>query len=167
MNAFLQAHIGVRRAIVIAMYGSYVVGAIAQWRVHEIVRQPDQVIILVLFLISLALGLLLFAGTHYGRWGTARSRLLDEREIAARNAIYVLAYRWIATISLVGCVAWQIGLQPHHPLSVDSNVLVWGYVLLLTTLPTALLACMEQPVMEGADEVANGSLHGGAGVAKT
>jgi hypothetical protein len=67
----------------------------------------------------------------------------------------------------VGCVAWQIGLQPHHPLSVDSNVLVWGYVLLLTTLPTALLACMEQPVMEGADEVANGSLHGGAGVAKT
>jgi len=151
MNAFLQAHIGIRRAIVFAMYGSYVVGAIAQWREHEVVRQPDQVVILVLFLVSLALGLLLFVGTHYGRWGTARSRLLDEREIAARNAIYVLAYRWIATISLVGCVAWQIGLEPLHPLSVDSNVLIWGYVLLLTTLPAALLAWMEKPIVEGAE----------------
>ena len=158
MNVFLQAHIGARRAIVVAMYGCYAVGAIAQWREHEIVRQPNQVMILALFLVSFALGLVLFAGTHYGRWGTARSRLLDEREIAARNSIYVIAYRWIAIVSLVGCVAWQVGLEPNHPLGVDSNVLLWGYVLLLTTLPTVLLAWMEEPIIESAEDVANGSL---------
>ncbi len=150
MNAFLQAHIGLRRTVVIAMYATYVLGAIAQWRQHEMMHQPDQSIILILFFVSLALAALLFVGTHYGRWGTARPRFLDEREIAQRNAVYVWAYKWVAVVSLVGCVAWQVGVEPQHPMSVDSNVLVWGYVLLLTSLPTALLAWTEKSIVDGA-----------------
>jgi hypothetical protein len=147
MKALFQAHPQLRRLAVALMYGAYCAGAAPQlqWAQHEIPRQPQATIILVLFALSFAAGALLFVGAHYWRWGNAKTATLDEREIATRNRVYASAYRWVALISMVGCVAWQSGWRPLHPLSVDSNVIVWGYVLLLATLPAALLAWTEPP----------------------
>jgi hypothetical protein len=126
------------------MYGAYCAGAALQWTQHEVPRQPQVLIILALFGISIAAGALVFVDGYYWRWSSAKVMVLDEREVAARDRVFSSAYRWIAGVSLVGCFAWQAGWNPTHPLSVDSNVIFWGYMWLLATLPAALLAWTER-----------------------
>jgi magnesium-transporting ATPase (P-type) len=147
MNRFLQSHILLRRIIVAAMYGAYIAGAILQWQQHEITREPQASLILALFVASFALGALLFGIAHYGRWSSTTNKRLDEREIAARNAAYTRAYWIVAAVSAVW-LGWQTGRQLEHPFGVDSNVLLWGYVLLITTLPATLLAWADRPPTE-------------------
>ena len=136
-----------QRIAIVLMYGAYVSGAILQWQQHEIVSYPEQWIILGLFLFSFAVGAFLFALTHYMAWGAARYMNLDERERATRNAIYGSAYRIMAWSSLVLVTWWLLGshvVQPR-PFSVDANIIFWGYVLLIATLPASLLAWRDRP----------------------
>ena len=136
--------IALRRAAVMLMVGAYLAGTILQWEQHEIARQPQANIILALFALSFAIGALLFAGTHYGRWGITKNKALDEREIATRNKVYAGAYQVMAWISAALLIWWQFA-QPR-PLGVDANVVFWGYVLLISTLPASLLAWNDRPV---------------------
>jgi len=130
------------RLAVVLMYGAYAAGTVLQWQQNGAAApQPLRSIILALFALALLMGSFLSV-TYYWHWGTVKDTELDEREIATRNAAYVHAYRIIAVLSMAGSLWWISGplLRQPAPLGVDANVLFWGYVLLLVTLPTALLA---------------------------
>ena len=129
-----------RRTTVLSMYGAYIAGAIMQWRVTTI--GENRQVILTVFLFAAAVGILLFAGAHYMRWIGSKESALDEREVAVRNGVYRSAYSIIAWASVGLLIWWCIGPLVSHPLTSDTNtnVLFWGYVLLVSTLPAALLA---------------------------
>ncbi len=135
-----------RRFAVVLMYGAYVAGAVMQWRARTI--GENRTVILALFMASFAIGALLFALTRYMRWAAANDARLDEREIATRNAVYRSAYHIAAWVSVLLLVCWYVGPLISQPLTpgTNGNVLFWGYVLLMSTLPAALLAWRDRPV---------------------
>ena len=135
----------IRRLAVVSMYGAYLVGGIMQWRVREIGQNRQA--ILTAFLFAFAIGAVLFVSTHYMRWTAAKDAALDEREIATRNAVYRTAYGVMAWSSVFLLAWWYAGrfMAPPLTLETDVNVMFWGYVLLLSTLPAALLAWNDHP----------------------
>ena len=142
---FLEKHVVVRRLMVLAMYGAYFGGEILQWRQQGVVHRPVSWIILSLFLLSFSLGALLFGATSYGRWGMGEDKSLDEREVAVRNAIYKKSYNIVVLVSVFGLLVWYLPALPVRFQLVDSNVVFWGWVLFIATLPSVLLAWVDQP----------------------
>jgi hypothetical protein len=136
---------GIRRFAVVSMYGAYLAGGIMQWRVNEIGQNRQA--IFAAFLFAFAIGTILFVSTHYMRWTSAKEAALDEREIATRNAVYRSAYGVMAWLSVLVLVWWYVGrfVSPPLTLETDVNVMFWGYVLLLSTLPASLLAWNDRP----------------------
>ncbi len=151
---FLEKHVVVRRLMVLVMYGAYFGGEILQWRQQGVVHRPVSWIILSIFLLSFSLGALLFGPTSYGRWGMGKEEFLDERELAVRNAIYKKSYSIVVLASVLGLLVWYLPALPVHIQLVDSNVFFWGWVLFIATLPSALLAWVDQPT--GANAVQAG-----------
>ena len=136
---------GIRRLAVVSMYGAYLIGGIMQWRVREIGQ--DRQAIPAAFLFAFAIGTFLFVSTHYMRWTGAKDAALDEREIATRNAVYRTAYGVMAWSGVLLLAWWYVGrfVSPPSTLETDVNVMFWGYVLLLSTLPASLLAWNDRP----------------------
>ena len=142
MRKFYSPPLWACRLAVVLMYGSYVAGMVLQWEQNGAAApQPLRSVVLGLFALALLTGSFLSV-TYYWHWGTVNDGKLDERELATRNAAYVGAYRIIAVLSVAGSIWWLAGplLRQPQALGTDANVLFWGYVLLLVTLPTALLA---------------------------
>lgn len=136
-----------RRVAIILMYAAYLAGAVAQWRLHA--PDANQQIVWILFLMAFGIGVALFATTHYLSWSGAKNTLLDEREIATRDSVYRQAYGIIAWVSVGILMLWYAAPLLASPLmaSTNGNVLVWGYVLLISTLPAALLAWNDRAVV--------------------
>ena len=134
-----------RRIAVLAMYGAYIAGAVMQWRVQTF--GEDRQLILSLFIVSFTIGALLFATTRYMSWSSAKDATLDEREIATRNDTYRQAYRMVAWCSIALLAIWYAMPLMEKPLAPQTagNVLFWGYVLLISTLPASLLAWKDRP----------------------
>jgi hypothetical protein len=142
---FLEKHVVIRRLMVLAMYGAYFGGEILQWRQLGVVHRPVSWIILSIFLLSFSLGAILFGSTRYGRWGMGKDKSLDERELAVRNAIYKKSYSIVVLSSVFGLIIWYMPAHLIYIQLVDSNVFFWGWVLFIATLPSVLLAWVDQP----------------------
>lgn len=131
-----------RRIAIVSMYGAYLAGAVLQWR--QTPDQPQANLILGVFLFAFALGAILFASTQYLRWSSAKDAALDERERATRDAVYGRAYSimaWTSVLLLAWSYAWPLLQRPcPSGFDVNINVIFWGYVLLMSTLPASLLA---------------------------
>lgn len=136
----------VRRIAVVSMYGTYATGTILQWQVHNAGESRE--LILAIFILAFVIGGLLFVGTHYLRWVSARDNALDEREIAIRNAVYRTAYHFIAWFGIALLAIWYAApyTAPSLTMATNFNVLFWGFVLLVATLPAALLAWGDRPI---------------------
>lgn len=135
---------GFSRGAVVAMYGSYVVGA----AMHlgggaPAIRYAGVALIVAAYLLFARL-----ATTAYWRPGNAPARALDERELLIRNGVYLRAYGVIAVLPLMAALYTSFALDdgrlapylwlPHsyH----EASVLFWGWFLLMLTLPAAMLA---------------------------
>lgn len=135
-----------RRFAVVLLYTAYALGAGLQWRADEQIAEPQRWIILGLFAVSGLAAMWLFFRSDYWRLAQKPDRL-DERERAARGTVFARAYG-IAAIAAIAGLAWQALAIPaaHRAVNgVDFNVLLWGYILFVTTLPSALIAWKRQP----------------------
>lgn len=77
----------------------------------------------------------------------APDELLDERQIAVRNAAYLVAYRWLAMVSLAVVVLLiaasdgkLLGWEYREVLSGDLHRLAIAFVFFMGILPAAVLA---------------------------
>lgn len=90
----------------------------------------------------------------------APDELLDERQIALRNAAHTVAYRTLVTLSVVYAVI-VVAVTPHgilHPHVSDGvwTGLAWSYLLFASSLPAMVLAWQlpSEPPEEPRDEPA-------------
>lgn len=137
-----------RKTGVVVLYGAYGLAA-ALWIGAGGLR-PWPIAIAVLLLVLAVFGSLgmLFQSTRYWKWGNAPDACLDEFEIASRNSAYKSAYVVVATASLLGMLIARIGadLIPFRFSETALELLFWGWFLIVTTLPAAILAWTEKPV---------------------
>lgn len=138
---------GVRKGAVIAMYGAYVVGALA-WMASANSDQPGfGIAAIACWLVVFAALHLLFHRTGYWRWGNAPQESLDEFEVASRNVAYRIAYSLVAGTTLLALLAerfaWDVAQWSADDRARD--IIFWGWFLVVMTLPAAILAWTERP----------------------
>ncbi len=141
----LSRRLSARRAAVLAAYGGYAFGACA-WIGEGGLRTPAALAVtLAGFAVTLGALSVLFRGTRYWRWGNAPDAQVDEFELATRNAAYRHAYTAVSSLGLLGLLAWRIAgdagaLSDAFFRGPTPDLLFWGWMLLVLTLPAALLA---------------------------
>jgi len=137
-----------RKTGVVVLYGAYALGSALWIGAGGLRSWPIAVAVLLLVLAVFgALGML-FQRTHYWKWGNSPDADLDEFEIASRNSAYKNAYVVVATLSLLGMLIARIGgdLVPFRLSETALELLFWGWFLIVTTLPAAILAWTEKPI---------------------
>lgn len=137
-----------RKSAVLVMYGAYGVAA-ALWVAAGGLRPlPVAVVIVILLLLSLGSLLVLFQRTRYWKWGNSPDADLDEFQVASRNAAYKTAYVIVATLTLLIMFAGRIASDTTELVISESarEFMFWGWLMLVLTLPAALLAWTEKPL---------------------
>jgi hypothetical protein len=138
-----------RRLHVLGLYGGYLAVALS-WALASHLGQP------LLFVLVIAFGLvflnsLVKLGLGHKPWNITGKpdAELDERQVQLRNRVYYLAYGLLSSILGVGLIYWYIATDaqrlalwlPSSP--VEVGAVFWGLLLLLSSLPTAVLAWLE------------------------
>lgn len=144
-----------RKIAVVVLYGAYGLAAALWIGAGGLWPWPIAIAVLLLGLAVFgALGML-FQNTRYWKWGNSPDADLDEFEIASRNNAYRSAYVAVATFSLLAMLMARIGadLIPLRLSDTAIELLFWGWFLVVTTLPAAILAWTEKP-FEDDDEPA-------------
>jgi len=142
------------RAIIAAMYGSYAAGAalhLGQDALGPGTPGGAVAAIAGLLLMVVAGGcLLLLYRSDFWRRGHAPDSQLDERELSLRNRAYLSAYQGVATLFLLAVIylAFAVDFGLWLPTTYEqASTLVWGVLLFTLSLPSAVLAWTERPVI--------------------
>jgi len=140
--------LGVRRTVVLAMYGGYVVSA----ALGHISRTHHSTLLAVAAFATLALAvagaLAVFYRTGYWTWVFGAESNVDERQKAVRNLVYGYCYAVYFALSLVAVLYCEIATDAHWWLpnrNLDAEWIFWGVMALGLTLPSAMLAWVDQP----------------------
>jgi len=140
--------LGFRRFLVVSIYGCYAAYA-------GLMAVPGKVwtALAIAFFVAGLLALWgLFHRTNYWNWGNAPDGTLDEREVAVRNRAYRLAYSAFTGTALLTGFYFSVAVEKSwlwKPATYDeTSRLVWAFLLLGMTLPSAILAWDDRPVEE-------------------
>lgn len=103
------------------------------------------------FLAVMGYGLLM--ASQYGIMSNARQTVLDERQEGVRNRAYRVAYQLLAGLggftALYGYIATDSGRGWLPSTSNELQAVFWGFLLVSSTLPAAVLTWTEpEPVQE-------------------
>jgi ABC-type multidrug transport system permease subunit len=147
-NRHRKVNPGLRRAIVLAMYGGYVAGAI----LGHISRTHHSTLLAVasfaVLAAAMAGALTVFYRTGYWTWVFGREANVDERQKAVRNLVYGYCYALYFALSLVAVLYCEIASDAHWWLpnrNLDADWIFWGVLAYGLTLPSAMLAWVDQP----------------------
>lgn len=141
-----------RRTLVVVMYLGYPLGAVI-WKLGA---ERDDLVLWAagagLVTLAFATAALLF-GAHrqYWQWGNAPERELDERQVTVRNRAYVTAYAAFVTLTFLALMYGAVAIDKAWWLPTtwgEASAVVWGALLLGTTLPAAILAWTDRPLAE-------------------
>jgi hypothetical protein len=138
---------GVRRAIVIAMYYGYVVAAV----LRHISRTHHSALLAVAAFAILAAAAAgawtVFRRTGYWTWVFGPDSGVDERQKALRSLVYGYCYIVFFVIPLFGIMYAEMASDAHWwlPDRSDLEWIFWGVLALGLTLPSAMLAWVDQP----------------------
>ncbi|HVT36632.1 MAG TPA: hypothetical protein VHE37_13670, partial [Nevskiaceae bacterium] len=150
-----------RRAAVLMIYIGYAVGVYC-WLKGEALGVDWVMGAAVLAFVECAIGvLLLFRWSRYGLWGhmwrwksemPLRNWLhgdpqvmkdFDERELAVRDRAHVAAYSIYTTLTMLLFSVYDVALAQRNPpqLSFEqAQLILWGLIVTVLTLPAAILA---------------------------
>jgi hypothetical protein len=140
----------IRRLLVLGCYLGYVALILVWVFVPQPIRSP----------LTLLVGLmcvLCMGGLHLPNLlgiSSGEDRLLDERQQAFRNKMYLLAYQILGALVMVLALYGYIAADSKSlwlPKSeLELQAVFWGVWVLVTTLPSALVAWLEPDPLEEA-----------------
>ncbi len=139
---------GSRRGAVVAIYGGYVAAAGAWSLSGGLKTLPVQVTVLTGFAAVFAGLAVLMLNTRYWAWGNAPDKALDEFQVASRNGAYRYSYMAVAVIGMLGILFATMLFDRGTPdlAPATGQLLLWAWMLLTLTLPSAILAWTERPL---------------------
>lgn len=91
----------------------------------------------------------LYNGTQLWHFGNAPDAQLDERQVQVRNRAYRLAYTGVATFFILTAIYFAFAVDKNLWISKnweEANLLVWVVIFIALTLPSSILAWMEEEV---------------------
>lgn len=138
-----------RRAAVLISYASFLILAILLSRQVELPAFLHIALLLtsgIVFAMSLNY---LYKDTQLWHFGNAPDEQLDERQVQVRNRAYRLAYTGIATFFILMVIYYSFAVDKNLwiPKSwEEANLLVWLVIFTALTLPSSILAWMEEEV---------------------
>lgn len=138
-----------RRAAVLISYASFLVLAILLSRQVELPVFLHIALLLtsgIVFVISLNF---LYNDTQLWHFGNAPDDQLDERQVQVRNRAYRLAYSGVAGVFILTMIYYAFAVDKNLWLPKNWNeadVMVWTVIFTALTLPSSILAWMEEEV---------------------
>jgi len=138
-----------RRAAVLISYASFLIVAIL---LSGDVKLPIfiHIPLLLLSAITLIYSLYyLYNDTQLWHFGNAPDAQLDERQVQVRNRAYRLAYTGVASFFILIVIYYSFAVDKNLWIPEDweeANLLVWIVIFMTLTLPSSILAWMEEEV---------------------
>ena len=139
--------LGVRRTVAIAMYGGYAFSAALGHisRTHH--STPLALASVATLALAVAGGLAVFYRTGYWTWVFGPESNVDERQKAMRNLAYGYCYSVGFALVLLAVMYGEMATDAHWwlPNRNDAEWIFWGVMAVGITLPSAMLAWVDQP----------------------
>jgi len=138
-----------RRAAVLISYASFLIVAIL---LSGDVKLPIfiHIPLLLLSAITLIYSLYyLYNDTQLWHFGNAPDAQLDERQVQVRNRAYRLAYTGVASFFILIVIYYSFAVDKNLWIPKnweEANLLVWIVIFMTLTLPSSILAWMEEEV---------------------
>ena len=91
----------------------------------------------------------LYNDTQLWHFGNAPDAQLDERQVQVRNRAYRLAYTGVASFFILIVIYYSFAVDKNLWIPEDweeANLLVWIVIFMTLTLPSSILAWMEEEV---------------------
>lgn len=91
----------------------------------------------------------LYKDTQLWHFGNAPDEQLDERQVQVRNRAYRLAYTGVASFVILATIYYAFAVDKNLWLPKSRNeadVMVWAVIFATLTLPSSILAWMEEEV---------------------
>lgn len=91
----------------------------------------------------------LYRDTHLWQFGNAPDEQLDERQVQVRNKAYRLAYTGMASIFMLTAIYYTFAVDLNWWVPKnweEADMIVWLVIFLTLTLPSSILAWMEEEV---------------------